>query len=72
MQPLRDQAIRVTLGMPLTVAARLAGVSRPTLVLYEADPMAVKSDSKRAACAALYSHLSDLLSAAPFSRSVAA
>jgi hypothetical protein len=68
MHALRDQAVRVTLAMPLTVAARLAGVSRPTLTLYEADPMAVRSDAKRKACARLYEELRRLLARAPFTR----
>jgi hypothetical protein len=72
MHVLRDQAVRLTVGIPLTVAARLAGVSRPTLVLYEADPMAVKSDTKRAACSALYERLRSLLAETPLSRSIAA
>lgn len=54
---LRDQAIRVKAGIPLSVAAYLCGVSRPTLSLFEADPMAVRSTEKREKCAAFYARL---------------
>ncbi len=50
----------------------LAGVSHMTMRLYEADPLSVKSDSKRGACAKLYEKLRDLLQSAPLSRSAAA
>ncbi len=58
---MRDQAVRVELGIPLTRAAKLAGVSHITLRLYEADPQCVKSEAKRTSCAALYAKLRALL-----------
>lgn len=58
---MRDQAVRVELGIPLAKAAKLAGVSHITLRLYEADPEAVKSRDKRVACKALYGRLRTLL-----------
>ena len=59
---MRDSAVRIELGIPLAVAAKLAGVSRPTMRLYEADPQCVRSEKKRSACASLYARLRDLLS----------
>ncbi len=68
MHALSDQAVRVTLAIPLSVAARLAGVARPTLRLYEIDPRAIRDD-KREACSRLYAKLRELLAETPFSRS---
>lgn len=65
MRIVRDQAVREELGIPLTRAAKLAGVSAPTLRLYEADPQAVRTDDRRGACAALYGHLRALLAREP-------
>jgi hypothetical protein len=61
---MRDQAVRCELGIPLTRAAKLAGVSHITLRLYEADPQSVKNDSKRASCAAMYDRFRALLTEA--------
>lgn len=58
---MRDQAVRVTLGIPAKVAARLAGVGRETLTRYEIDPLAVHSETKRAACAKVYERFRGLL-----------
>jgi hypothetical protein len=64
----RDQAVRELLGIPLTRAAKLAGVGKDTLRLYEADPQAVKGDTTRRACERLYAELRELLARAPFRR----
>lgn len=68
MRVVRDQAIREELGIPLTRAAKLAGVSAPTLRLYEADPQAVRTENRRQACAELYEHLRALLGREPMRR----
>lgn len=62
MNALRDSAVRVALGIPLGIAASLAGVSRPTLTKYELDPHAVHDPIKRESCAKLYGELRTLLS----------
>jgi DNA-binding XRE family transcriptional regulator len=67
----RDQAVRVELGIPLKTAARLVGVSHPTLRLYEVDASAVKTTEKRAACALFYSELRRLMARAPLTREIA-
>lgn len=59
---MRDAAVRVELGMPQTVAAKLVGINPATLSRYELDPLAVHDPRKRAACAALYAELRRLLS----------
>jgi hypothetical protein len=71
MRVVRDQAIREELGIPLTRAAKLAGVSAPTLRLYEADPQAVRTENRRMACAELYAHLRALLSREPIRGDIA-
>lgn len=65
MHVVREQAIRVDLGIPLKRAAKLAGVSHATLRVYEADPQAVKSELLRMACAALYDELRALMAREP-------
>lgn len=62
---MRDAAVREKLGVPRTVAAQLAGVSRPTLTLYEIDPEAVRSEEKRRALAQLYGMFRNVLTNAP-------
>ena len=66
MRLVRDQAVRQELGIPLVRAAKLAGVSHPTLRLYEADPQAVRGERLRQACADLYESLRKLLEREPF------
>jgi hypothetical protein len=61
----RDQAVRQELGIPLRRAAKITGVSHPTMALYEADPQAVRSPSKRYACALFYDELRRLMAMAP-------
>lgn len=56
-----DRAIRVALGIPRVTAARLAGVAKNTLILYELDPRGVVGEATRAACSALYEDLRSLL-----------
>ena len=63
-----DRAVRVELGIPRSVAAKLAGVSRNTLRLYEIDPIGVVGPITRAACAALYEDLRGLLHRAELRR----
>lgn len=65
--PQCDRAIRVELGISQTVAARLAGVDRRTLAMWEAGPQFV-SETTRAACAQLYALLADVLRKAPGKR----
>lgn len=71
MRDVRDQAVREELGIPLTRAAKLAGVSAPTLRLYEADPQAVRTENRRMACAELYAQLRALLGREPLRRECA-
>jgi hypothetical protein len=49
----RDRAVRDALKLPKEIAAKLCGVSVPTLRQYEADPLSV-SENSRAKCAAQY------------------
>lgn len=56
-----DRAVREAAGIPLVVAARLAGVARNTLMLYELNPLGVVGEKTRAACAELYEDLRELL-----------
>jgi hypothetical protein len=56
------------LGISIVRAAKIAGVSHPTLRLYEADPEAVCSKELRGACAELYEHLRALLGREPLRR----
>ena len=61
MAAVRDQAVRVQLGISIRRAAKLAGVSRLTLMLYESDPQAIRKPLKREACATLYRRLRTVL-----------
>ncbi len=65
LRVVRDQAVRQELGIPIRRAARITGISYATMTLYEADPMAVKSEARRQACALFYEELRRLLSKAP-------
>ncbi len=56
-----DRAARTALNISLEAAARLVGVSKNTLRLYELDPIGVVGAVTRAACAALYDDLRGLL-----------
>lgn len=62
---MRDQAVRVALHIPAHVVARMAGVSRPTLAIYELDPLAVKDTSKRSAIERVYGELRAMISRFP-------
>lgn len=64
MRDLCDRAVREELGIPLRVAARLAGVSRPTLAMWERAPNFV-SEAKSEPCVELYKQLRVLLERAP-------
>ncbi len=64
LQEWRDARVREELGIPRTVAAKLAGVSKNTLILFEAAPNAV-SEPKRVSCAQLYALLRTVLAKAP-------
>lgn len=61
VDPERDQAVRVALGISTRTAAKMARVSRGTLVLYEVSPTAVVSVERRKRCAAVYAELRALL-----------
>lgn len=63
-EPLCDQAVRVELGISLRVAAKLAGVAKNTLTMYEAAPHVVRPE-KRAVCVKLYKLLRHVLEHAP-------
>ena len=54
---LEPRQIRQALGLSQEKVADEAGVSRPTLVLYEAKPAAVIDDAKRSALDAVYATL---------------
>jgi hypothetical protein len=54
----------VALGIPRKVAARLGGVARNTLAMYEVAPQVVRAD-KRASLERLYRLLRNVLQHAP-------
>lgn len=58
---MRDAAMRVEAGISLRRAAKQIGVSDNTLRVYEIDPAAVKSESKRDAIADYYRRLRTFL-----------
>lgn len=60
---MRDSALRCEAGISLRNAARLLRVSDNTLRLYEIDPEAVRSASKRERIASFYAHLRTFLQA---------
>lgn len=62
---MRDAAARVTLGVSLRTAAKLAGVNRGTIAMYEIDPGAVRDEEKREAIAKVYRLLRGVLAEAP-------
>lgn len=64
MPALSDRAVRVELGIPRSVAARLAGVARHTMTLYEMSPTAVRP-SKRVELERFYSMLRHVLTRCP-------
>lgn len=68
MATLCDRAVRVELGMSQTVAARLAGVDRRTLAMFEAGPQFV-TERSREPCTKLYALLRVVLRDAPGKRS---
>jgi hypothetical protein len=64
----RDQAVRVELGIPLRNACRIIGIAYHTLRMYEIDPAAIRSPEKREACALFYAELRRLMERAPLTR----
>ena len=68
---MRDQAVRVALHIPAHVVARMAGVSRPTLAIYELDPLAVKDLDRRGRIAAVYSELREMIRRFPIDATAA-
>jgi hypothetical protein len=56
-----DRAVRVALGISVATAARLAGVARSTLTLYELEPSGVVTPKTRASCEFLYAKLRKLI-----------
>lgn len=65
MSGMRDQAVRVAFHIPAHVVARMAGVAKPTIVIYELDPLAVRDDRKRARIASVYDELRGMLTKYP-------
>ncbi len=61
MSGMRDQAVRVALHIPAHVVARMAKVSRPTVAIYELDPLAVRDEAKRSQLAGVYTELRGML-----------
>lgn len=62
---LRDQAVRVLLGMPAAVVAKMARVNRGTLIRYEISPSAVTDAKRRERLAAVYRSLRRTLAQHP-------
>lgn len=58
---MRDQAVRVALRISAQTVARLAGVHRSTVTIFELDPLAVRDERKRAKLSALYADLRGLV-----------
>jgi len=58
---MRDQAVRVALHIPAHIVARMAGVARPTVTIFELDPLAVRDESKRAKLCEVYAELRGLV-----------
>lgn len=58
---MRDQAVRVALHIPAHIVARMAGVARPTVTIFELDPLAVRDESKRAKLSEVYAELRGLV-----------
>ncbi len=58
------------MGIPLRTAAKIIGVSYPTLRMYEVDEAAVKTAQKREACALFYAELRRLMARAPLTQEV--
>ena len=67
MRELSDPAVRGFLGMSRAVVAKLAGVNRGTLAIYEISPNVVGAE-KREACAWVYAELRQLVARAPGTR----
>lgn len=59
-----DRAVRVELGISRVIAARLAGVDRRTLAMWEAGPQFVKDESADR-CRSLYRLFREVLLHAP-------
>lgn len=64
MRTLSDRALRTQLGIPRRRLAPLAGVSSPTMALYEADPACV-GDDIRERCERTYNALRDAIAKMP-------
>lgn len=62
-----NRAVRVELGIPTRVAAKLAGVDRRTVTMFEAGPAFVSAE-KRELLEKLYALFRGLLDAAPGAR----
>lgn len=57
LDEMRDQAVRVSLGIPVHVVAKMARVSRFTVIRYEISPAAVMSGELRGRIGAVYKTL---------------
>lgn len=66
-EALRDCAVRAELGIPRTTVAKLAGVDRRTVAMYEAGPQFV-TEEKGAACRKVYELLRHVLEKMPGKR----
>lgn len=62
---MRDQAVRVAFHIPAHVVAKMAGVAKPTIVIYELDPLAVRDERKRARIAEVYQELRSMMTKFP-------
>jgi hypothetical protein len=62
---MRAKEIRQRAGRSRMWVAVQAGVSEPTARLYESDPSAVESTTKRSALASVYASLANALDASP-------
>lgn len=71
IEAMRDQAVRVALGIPAATVARMAKVNRGTLTRYEISPDAVADPERRERCAQIYRELRAMLSRYPLPNTAA-
>lgn len=62
---MRDQAVRVELGISREVVAKMAQVSRDTLIRYELDPISIRDEIKRERIGRVYDELRAMLARYP-------
>jgi hypothetical protein len=68
LDDMRDQAVRVALGIPAATVAKMARVNRGTLIRYEISPTAVTDEGRRERCAQVYRELRALLARHPLAK----